>query len=96
MSGCFPANPNRYIPLCKHMPVLLDLSTMEEKKMLRLIIGALLGHSVYRLFKSGRADDAPPVRDAGPAQMRNPPKSWDKVDETGDESFPASDPPGTY
>lgn len=34
-----------------------------------------------------------PVRDAGPEAMKDPPQRWDKVDETIDESFPASDPP---
>ena len=33
------------------------------------------------------------VRPAGPSAMRDPPPSWDKVDEASDESFPASDPP---
>ena len=40
--------------------------------------------------------DPPPlphVRDAGPAAMDHPPKTWDEVDEASDESFPASDPP---
>jgi hypothetical protein len=45
--------------------------------------------------------DAPPgpvgtsgaARQAGPEAMRDPPSSWDKVDESVDESFPASDPP---
>lgn len=37
-----------------------------------------------------------PVRPAGPRQMQNPPKRWDKVDEESDESFPASDPPANY
>ena len=36
------------------------------------------------------------VRDAGTGQMRLKPLSWDLQDETLDESFPASDPPGTY
>ena len=33
------------------------------------------------------------VRPAGPSAMRDPPKTWSKVDEASDESFPASDPP---
>jgi len=33
------------------------------------------------------------ARAAGPESMRDPPKSWDKIDEASDESFPASDPP---
>jgi hypothetical protein len=37
-----------------------------------------------------------PVRDAGRAQMAMPPRQWDIVDESADQSFPASDPPGTY
>lgn len=36
------------------------------------------------------------VRDAGPEGMSNAPKTWNKVDEASDESFPASDPPSTY
>jgi len=32
------------------------------------------------------------VRPAGTEAMRDPPKSWSKVDEASDESFPASDP----
>ena len=37
-----------------------------------------------------------PVRNAGPSQMRDPPPTWDAQDERSDESFPPSDPPGTY
>jgi hypothetical protein len=33
------------------------------------------------------------VRPSGPETMRDPPDTWDKVDEAVDESFPASDPP---
>lgn len=36
------------------------------------------------------------VRDAGPDAMANPPKKWSDIDETSDESFPASDPPAKY
>ncbi|GEM_PF-974699 len=36
------------------------------------------------------------IRHAGPEQMRDPPKKWDRVDEQVDESFPASDPPSNY
>lgn len=39
---------------------------------------------------------ARPVRNAGRSEMENPPRRWDMVDEQGDESFPASDPPGNY
>jgi hypothetical protein len=33
------------------------------------------------------------ARSAGPEAMRDPPKEWDEVDQSSDESFPASDPP---
>jgi hypothetical protein len=39
---------------------------------------------------------ANPVRPSGPGAMRDPPRAWDRTDEAGDESFPASDPPANY
>ena len=41
----------------------------------------------------GAVGNSGSVRPAGPDAMRDPPKSWSKVDEASDESFPASDPP---
>ena len=38
-----------------------------------------------------------PVRDAGPEAMADRPRrEWTPTDQASDESFPASDPPGTY
>jgi len=34
------------------------------------------------------------ARSAGPDAMRDPPGEWDHVDQSSDESYPASDPPG--
>ncbi|MGN0932899.1 hypothetical protein [Falsigemmobacter intermedius] len=36
------------------------------------------------------------IRPAGRREMELPPEDWDITDETIDESFPASDPPGNY
>ena len=33
------------------------------------------------------------ARSAGPEAMRDPPEEWDEIDQSVDESFPASDPP---
>ena len=41
----------------------------------------------------GFIGDSGVARDAGPAEMRDPPSRWNGVDEASDESFPASDPP---
>lgn len=47
-----------------------------------------------RALRLARAESR--IRPAGPAAMRSPPRSWDRVDEASDESFPASDPPAAY
>lgn len=55
-------------------------------------------HEGHVAFASGEPDGAnfSKVRNAGPGGMRSDPPEWDKADEASDESFPASDPPGTY
>ncbi|AKM11301.1 hypothetical protein [Croceicoccus naphthovorans] len=74
-------------------------------------LGAL-GYAGYRYYQGQKHDapaafdaDGPkatpsnevtPVRDSGPAAMRDKPKTWSKTDEGLDESFPASDPATTY
>lgn len=57
---------------------------------------ASAGLLTYWLLKRETPKAARPIRNAGPENMRTPPKRWDETDETSDESFPASDPPGTY
>ena len=42
------------------------------------------------------AQKAKEVRPAGKKAMKNPPRTWNIVDEQSDESFPASDPPANY
>lgn len=49
-----------------------------------------------RLYHKAANRPAAFVRPAGREAMRNPPAQWDDVDETSDESFPASDPPARY
>lgn len=48
---------------------------------------ALKGDSV-----PGAVGTSGAARHAGPEEMRDPPKKWDRIDEASDESFPASDP----
>lgn len=66
-----------------------------------LIKMAVAGAAGYALYKYATKDNEAAyaggqIRDAGPEAMQQPPKSWSKVDEASDESFPASDPPSTY
>jgi hypothetical protein len=64
-----------------------------------LMIGVFIPTAILamRLLKDDAAHRATPhVRDAGPENMKAPPHRWDVVDQTVDESFPASDPPGNY
>lgn len=45
----------------------------------------------------GARGNATQIRDAGPEAMRDPTdRPWTEIDEDGDASFPASDPPGNY
>ncbi len=52
--------------------------------------------AIRLLTNGGKRTGMPEVRDAGPDNMQAPPRKWDIVDQTVDESFPASDPPGNY
>ena len=69
-------------------------------------LAALAGVGVlaYRAMKKRQSEEqqlqpaapTPPVRDAGPDAMRDEQRQWGRTDQRADESFPASDPPGTY
>ncbi len=76
---------------------------------LRLATTGLIGYGLYRwlsgrpvappvAFASGEANHNgfSQVRNAGPAAMATDSPHWDRVDQASDESFPASDPAGTY
>ena len=47
----------------------------------------------YAEGEGGPDSEAYQFRGAGAESMRDRPGDWDRVDEAGDESFPASDPP---
>ncbi|EAR50598.1 hypothetical protein OG2516_12141 [Oceanicola granulosus HTCC2516] len=67
------------------------------RTILGLAAAATAGWALSRMSARPRdAGDGNFVRDAGPKEMRDPPREWDRVDEQVDESFPASDPPATY
>ena len=76
------------------------------KRLLGMAALAGVGVLAYREMKKrqrqglgmDRQAGAPtqPVRDAGPEAMRDEPRQWGRTDQRVDESFPASDPPGTY
>lgn len=60
-------------------------------------VGAI-GYALYKYATKDSASDSKvtPVRDAGPDNMKNRPKSWSKTDEALDETFPASDAVAVY
>ena len=71
---------------------------MTLTRSLALLALGVLGASLLmsRRARPAPAPAYPVVRDAGPESMRLRPLGWDLTDETVDESFPASDPPGNY
>lgn len=77
--------------------------------LMRLAATGLVGYGIYRwvsgrpssmgaAFAPGEANNNgfSQVRNAGPAAMASSTPHWDRVDQASDESFPASDAPGTY
>jgi hypothetical protein len=64
----------------------------------RKMLGPRNGEREAAAFGSGKTAPGPAgasgsARSAGPDAMRDPPSHWDKIDQSSDESFPASDPP---
>ena len=68
----------------------------------RLMILGLVAYVGARIMRDRQhlALPAPPrgrrQRETGTNSTPSRPSDWDMVDERDDESFPASDPPGTY
>ena len=78
--------------------------------LLKLAALGALGYVGWKYYEKSK-DRSPPafaigqepgenlakVRDAGPEAMADKPRrEWTAADQASDESFPASDPPGTY
>ncbi|WP_298199087.1 hypothetical protein [Novosphingobium sp.] len=57
-----------------------------------------VGQTDHAAFAAGETNGAnlAKARHAGSEAMRSDPPEWDRADQASDESFPASDPPGTY
>jgi uncharacterized membrane protein YebE (DUF533 family) len=75
------------------------------KRLLGMAALAGVGVLAYRAMKKWRKEPdgqteqptaTPAVRDAGPDAMKGDQRQWGRTDQRSDESFPASDPPGTY
>lgn len=74
--------------------------------LLKLAALGTLGYVGYKYYEKSKIDGSAAafapgqtgtVRDAGPQAMADAPeRAWSKEDQASDESFPASDPPGTY
>lgn len=78
--------------------------------LLKWAVAGAAGYGLYKAINAKGTDGAPvafangehagdnfsQVRSAGTEGMRSNPKTWDKVDDATDASFPASDPPSTY
>lgn len=70
--------------------------------LIKLAVAGAAGYALYKYITQEKemqgafAGNFAKVRDAGPGQMKSPPRHWSKTDEAIDESFPASDPPSNY
>jgi hypothetical protein len=79
-----------------HQEIIVNTHHIRNATLLGLSFAACAGTLAWMRRRKAARPDVLPVRDAGPECMQNPPRSWDMTDEASDESFPASDPPGTY
>jgi len=80
----------------------MDKSDLRLRRLAEAAGGTILAAKALGALKKSPNEDVPggaaggDVRPAGPEDTDKSREEWGEVDETSDESFPASDPPARY
>ena len=80
----------------------MDKSDLRLRRLAQAAGGTILAAKALGALKKSPNEDVPggaaggDVRPAGPQEANEDRSEWSEVEETSDESFPASDPPARY